>query len=295
MFKILLLATCLVAVSSTFAQDADRGGARPDAAGTRSELEGKWRLVANSTNGGAWQKKDRDQLSPVSYMVFSGEQLRFRFKADLNDRLRGQFKIDLTTTPKHLDLTLTGLVKNGIAQELMVPCVYELKDGVLTFGVGSPDARPTKLEPSSGVELQRFERVKQDPLAKLLEGEWKLVSKEEGGKAFKAEEDTLDVWVYEDGLLINHENGESGLSVHYTIAERNGVHEIDLTDELSIFEKKPQTVLGIYSITDDTLKMCIARPAGAPRPTTFTTRRDSDTRVTILKRRDNDDPAKTPK
>ena len=241
--------------------------------------------MAVSTNGSAWLKKERDPLSIVSYMDFSGQELRIRFRAEVKDLLRGRFKLGLTNTPKHLDLMAAGPVKSGIAQELMMPCIYELKDGVLTFGVGLSHARPTKLEPSNEVELSRFERVTQDPLTEPLEGEWELVSREEGGKAFKAEKGSTIVSVYEDGLLCKYVNGKSLSSAQYTVAKRNGVHEIDFTDELSIFEKKSQTFLGIYSITDNTLQICLANSVGAPRPTSFTTSPASDSRIKNLKRR----------
>ena len=258
-------------------------------------IGGAWRLVAISQNGSAWEEKRRDPLSLVSYMVFSGDEVRVRFRAERQDLLCGKFDVDPTSAPKQLNLRAVEHVKDGIAQERMMPCIFELKDDSLTFAIGMPKARPTELKPAVGVVLQRFERVPQDALAKALEGEWDFVSTEQDGEVHTAEDNERVVRVFEDGLSISYVNGESLTPMHYTIAERQGVHEIDLTDELSIFEKKPETFLGIYSITGDTLKMCIARRAGAPRPKTFTTNPDSNTRVTILKRRDNGNRAKGPR
>jgi uncharacterized protein (TIGR03067 family) len=111
-----------------------------------------------------------------------------------------------------------------------------------------------------------------------LRGTWTIVSASRDGKP--APEDALkDARMIFDGdkLTAASENGKSSvLSIKLDSSRKPKT--IDITHP-----EKKQTILGIYALEGDQLKLCLGTP-GAARPTELATREGSGSVLFVLKR-----------
>jgi uncharacterized protein (TIGR03067 family) len=113
-----------------------------------------------------------------------------------------------------------------------------------------------------------------------LTGTWKLVSMEENGKAAPSD-------VIKDGqTVMNREKWTLTLNGE----KMTGTQKVDPTKKPKQIEGtvdsgklKGQTGLGIYELSDDTYKLCVAGP-GKERPKEFTTKPDDGCTLFVYKR-----------
>jgi uncharacterized protein (TIGR03067 family) len=115
-----------------------------------------------------------------------------------------------------------------------------------------------------------------------IQGTWRLVSREKDGKADAA--DTI-----KDFLMINEGNkftfkGTSGAGA------TKGTFTLDATKKPKAMDRTPgdgpqkgKTLLGIYSLEGDTLKICVSL-AGKERPGEFATAPKSGLLLSVFKR-----------
>ncbi|HKI34211.1 MAG TPA: TIGR03067 domain-containing protein [Gemmataceae bacterium] len=128
----------------------------------------------------------------------------------------------------------------------------------------------------------------EDPSAKelkALEGDWKVVGLEEGGR--KASEDDVKAmrWTFRGSEMQGMNPGEkAGDKCKVKIDPSKGPKHIDLTTLEG--ELKGKTLEGIYKLEDDRLTICL-RDEKAPekgRPTEFTAEKGSSQGVITLER-----------
>jgi uncharacterized protein (TIGR03067 family) len=107
-----------------------------------------------------------------------------------------------------------------------------------------------------------------DAKDEALEGKWKIVSVERDGKA-------VDMWTdgvrtMKDGKYeLKPKTGDAVTGGYKVVDAKAKLKTIDFTPDGGQFKGK--TLLGIYAIDGDTLKICFAEP-GKDRPTEFTSK-----------------------
>jgi len=112
-----------------------------------------------------------------------------------------------------------------------------------------------------------------------LQGVWKGQKAKSNGQEFTADEAAkLELTVEKDGGYVLKANGE----VKGTLAKLDASKKpaaIDLTRS-----SDNKTLLGIYEIDGDTLKMAVGKPDGKDRPATFDSAPDSGVVYVLFKR-----------
>jgi uncharacterized protein (TIGR03067 family) len=111
--------------------------------------------------------------------------------------------------------------------------------------------------------------------AKDIEGTWKVVSLANDGSP-RAESEMI--FVIGGGKITPIVGGK---------AKNTGRYDLDATTtpkSIDLLESPRGIARGIYSLSGDELKMCIAEKPGAPRPTKFEPEATSGTAVVVLKR-----------
>lgn len=121
--------------------------------GDLKQMQGSWVATHYVAEGKSWSEKDLKTLK-LSIKGANGT-------LHLRDQIfHGSYKLDESTSPKTIDITLTegpdkGKKKLGI---------YEIKGDTLYLCVGAlgSDRRPTRFEskPGTGVWLEHWKRVK---------------------------------------------------------------------------------------------------------------------------------------
>jgi uncharacterized protein (TIGR03067 family) len=146
-----LAAMVLASLSTALAQD-DAGKKE------QAKLEGVWNLVSGEENGEAAPESMVRNLK----LVFKGNQLTFKGDARLMEKAtKLTFKIDPSTTPKCIDITIEagldqGTVWEGIYEvtgDKMKICVY----------VGGDKTRPVEFETKAGSNRALFVMKRDKP------------------------------------------------------------------------------------------------------------------------------------
>ena len=114
--------------------------------------------------------------------------------------------------------------------------------------------------------------------ADRLDGVWKVVSAEDGGR--KTPEEVvkeLRLTVARD--VITYKVGEKSTRWRYKLDPEKKPKWIDLTDEGRVMP-------GIYEVDGDTLRICFSERGGDDRPTAFESKPNSSNDVLIVLKRD---------
>jgi uncharacterized protein (TIGR03067 family) len=119
---------------------------------------------------------------------------------------------------------------------------------------------------------------------KALAGTWKPISSETDGN--KTPEERL-----KDSRMTRYENGKVIGKRGDTVVLEGMVKKIDaakkpktIDTEITMGELKGKTILGIYELDGDTLKVCIVLPDRGERPTEFSAKAGSGQSLTVYKR-----------
>jgi uncharacterized protein (TIGR03067 family) len=127
---------------------AAAAGAADDATKKDQEkLQGTWQTVSGEFNG---DKLD-DELCKVLKFVCKSDKFEVQGPADvLNQYAKGTFKLDATTTPKTLDITIGGGEKKGD----VIECIYELDgDNLKVCGKLTGKERPADYTTKQGSNM----------------------------------------------------------------------------------------------------------------------------------------------
>jgi uncharacterized protein (TIGR03067 family) len=116
---------------------------------------------------------------------------------------------------------------------------------------------------------------------KKLEGSWKAVSGQQGGKKLSKEQ--LKPLEFKGDKVVLGTVGEC----EFTLDPDKKPKEIEVKGGFNLkgeFDPKAKGVMkGIYDLKDDTLTLCLP-PPNRPRPTKFESPKGDDTLVFVLKR-----------
>ena len=115
-----------------------------------------------------------------------------------------------------------------------------------------------------------------------LQGEWKVVSAERGGKATPDEEASQMSLVF-DGNKATLKIGTREEKLIYTLDSKKSPKEINLWNRE--FDNENAKVLGIYELDGDSLKMCWGRPGNKDRAKEFKTTKESQEALLVLKKK----------
>jgi uncharacterized protein (TIGR03067 family) len=116
---------------------------------------------------------------------------------------------------------------------------------------------------------------KTDKALKALQGEWKVEKIVVGGELVPAEKTAKLTFTFKDNQLIPSDNPKDTATIKLDPNQKPAW--LDVTD------RTKETTLGIYELTEDTLKVCLAKP-GADRPKEFASAKESKTAYMVLKR-----------
>jgi uncharacterized protein (TIGR03067 family) len=123
-----------------------------------------------------------------------------------------------------------------------------------------------------------------DPAAKgsgKIEGTWTAVSAERNGEKMPEDQvKKLKLIITADKFKADA--GDEKHEADYKIDATKKPATIDVTPLDGA--EKGKTILGIYALQGDELKICLARPGGNERPTEFASKADSETLLIVLKR-----------
>jgi uncharacterized protein (TIGR03067 family) len=242
--------------------------------GDQEKIQGTWALVSGERNG----KPLPDQVIQHIKLTFAGDKLTTQHKDRETD---ATFKLDSNKTPKEIDFNMDGNVGEGI---------YQLDGDSLRIVHGEVgDARPKDF-PKAGsgltvLVLKREKSLNEDPKEnavkadmKALQGSWTVVSIEVSGT--KVPDDKIggrDAAIKGDQYSIH----DFRLAVKIDPSKRPKTIDMDGKDG----NGKPLSMLGIYDIEENMLKICFAKPGTKERPTKFETRQKTGESLIVYKRR----------
>ncbi len=113
-----------------------------------------------------------------------------------------------------------------------------------------------------------------------MTGTWSVLHAEHDGKA-APKEAAKKMKLVQKGAEWTFYDGAEAVSGKDTLDPSKTPRQVNSL--LTAGRDKGKTVLGIYEVKDDTMKVCWADP-GKPRPTAFATKPDSGQYLILLKR-----------
>ena len=117
--------------------------------------------------------------------------------------------------------------------------------------------------------------AKDDATKDKIEGTWVVVAHTRNGKANEEIKD--DKVTFKDGTItIKSKNKDE--TATYKVDASKKPKEIDITDP------EGKTLMGIYTVEGDKLKICLCKPDGNKRPTEFSAKAGSAQMLLELKR-----------
>jgi uncharacterized protein (TIGR03067 family) len=244
------------------------------------KLQGTWNVVALET---ADMKMPENAVKGSKIVVKKDMFITISMGATY----KGTFKIDVSGTPKTLDLTFTEGPEKGKTNL----GIYEL-DGEtwkICLNVTGKD-RPKEFiaKAGSGFVLETLRREKEEKDAEALkkemaalEGEWAMVSGEISGQPLPeafVKTGKRTAKGNETSVAIG---GQVFLKATYTIDPTKKPKAIDYT--MTDGPSKGKTQYGIYEVDGDTVRFCFASP-GKERPTQFATKAGDEQTLSVWKK-----------
>ncbi len=242
------------------------------------ELQGDWRVIRTERDGHVMS----DVPSDASVNIEGDEMKRLG-----PEGRAGKFKLDPGKTPAEINVTYTG----GPDKGKTVAGIYSLKERRLTICIFEPSAaaapRPKefKTQPNDHLVLVVFERVAdaappKEKAVKDLQGDWRPLRAERNGQRESNIPSTASIVVNGDRFELSgpHDVCKLKLDSSKTPAE------IDIT--FMSGPDKGKTILGIYSLKEGRLTICLPPPSdpSAPRPNEFKTKPNDNLELLVLER-----------
>jgi uncharacterized protein (TIGR03067 family) len=256
------------------------------------KIQGAWVAVRGERDGGT--PLTDDELSEMR-IVFAGEKVRVRMPGG---RSEGMFALDPGKRPKRL--TFLG---NQADNFQGMQGIYILEGDTLQVCIGRPGEVPTEFrsEAGTGIWVVVFRRDAAAQTARRdedeLQGAWRVVGVEEGGRAF-GEEDVA-AWIQQ---TLTFEGDQVRAQTEYVNPrlkevrpdlsienEMEGIFHINATTNpkrISFFRPDSKTsLLGVYSLEGDALRICYYQdPRQVEYPAELRTKPGGREKVLVLKR-----------
>lgn len=245
----------------------------------RKVIEGTWRIVALVVDGNEAKEEDARKLT-----VVNGADGSWSLNSEGKEIHQGTSSIDPTQKQKTIDFTIT----EGEEKGTQFFGVYELGENTRKMCFAPPgEARPTELSSTHGSQrvLVTFQREKDDAIKRdrqRIEGTWLVAALEmNGNKAMDDDAKKLKAVIGADGswnVTVEGNEVNQGTS---TIDPLKSPKTIDFTP--TVGDDKGKLSLGIYEVSEDTLKFCVA-PSGKGRPGEFTSTQSNEQILLTLER-----------
>jgi RNA polymerase sigma factor (sigma-70 family) len=244
------------------------------------KLQGTWNVATLEVDG----EKFPENVFKGSKIIVKGNAFT---TVSMGADYKGTFTIDISKTPKTIDLTFTDGPEKGNTSL----AIYEL-DGdtwkmCLTIGkVDRPKEFKTKAGSGLGLEtLKRAAADKDEEAVKKeiasLEGDWAMVSGEIGGQAMPEEFVKSGTRMCKGNETTVKINGNVFMKATFTVDPSKKPKTIDYT--MTEGPSKGKSQLGIYETDGDTVRFCFAAP-GKDRPTGFTTKTGDECTLSVWKK-----------
>ncbi len=262
-------------------------------------IQGTWKLVRLDQVNHEPTKDDKAAWEAgVIKAVITADKIVYP------DKSEATYKLDPTATPKRIDVT----VKDD-GKTVTVPGIYSLDGDELRLCIGrAGDAKPpasfdiTKAgrgefptswtfkreKPKPGGAEKGGEKKAEDAAAtelRAMEGEWKVVGLEEGGRKATADDVKGMKWTFTGAEVVPDNPGQESTDRYKVkLDPTKSPKQIDL----HVLEGQPKgkTVEGIYRLEDGRLTICL-RDEKVPekgRPKEFTGEKGSDQGVITLEK-----------
>jgi uncharacterized protein (TIGR03067 family) len=203
------------------------------------------------------------------------------------ETISGNFKIDVTKSPKTLDLIFTNGPEKGRASH----AIYELNGDNWKICLGlTGKKRPTGFvtKPGSGSALETFKRETQpknqdavNAEMAALQGEWSMAMGERGGQKLPDAVVSTGRRVVKGNDLTVTIGGQTFMKATFTVNPSKQPKTIDYT--VTDGPDKGKKQLGIYELKGDTTRSCFSIP-GKERPTDFSTTGGDGRSLSLWKR-----------
>ncbi len=265
------------------------------------KLQGAWRVTRLEDN-----KRGVAPAKAIELMrwEFAGDIVSPTDNPDDNSRRKLRIALEPTQSPKQITLTqLTG-PKDEIGDKLKG--IYELKGNTLRICIGMEpgEARPTEFKVAKDVNgtLIELERIlkpdqkapeKETPEAaelKKLQGLWRVTKIESERGVAPAKEIAPMRWEFVGTTVAGTDGPNEGQTQKMQIAldVTKSPKQITMTGSARTGLKPEEadvktTVVGIYELKGDTLRICMASP-GQPLPTEFKAEKKGDGALIKLER-----------
>jgi uncharacterized protein (TIGR03067 family) len=246
------------------------------------KLQGSWAMVMFFVDG---EEVPTDQVK-TGELLIDDEEYRPKLGASVET---ATVHLNSSKNPKEIDFTYT----TGFQKGKTTKGIYKLDGETLTIcrGQTADKDRPTEFAAPAGSGLllvvwkrastaagEKWKVIQAE--LKRFEATWHFVSIEIDGRQVPAEA------FKEDSLVLNGK--KYTLTVHgkttvgsFRIDPSQKPKAIDIT--ITDGPNKDKTAKGIYELTGDTQKICVAAP-GKPRPTEFVSKPDSGSVIQVLRR-----------
>jgi RNA polymerase sigma factor (sigma-70 family) len=245
------------------------------------KLQGTWNMVALEIEN-----------AKMAANAFKGSKIVVKDDTfttiSMGANYKGTLKIDITSTPKTIDMMFTEGPEKGNTSL----GIYELDGDTwkICLTLGGNKARPKEFvtKPGSSHALETLKReTGEDDQAVLnkesarLEGEWAMVSGEHDGQAVP--EAFFKMWkrVARGNDTTVTFAGQTMLKATFTIDPSKNPKTIDYT--VTDGSNKGKKQYGIYEWDGDKVRFCFAAP-GKDRPTQFTTKGGDQITLSVWKR-----------
>jgi RNA polymerase sigma factor (sigma-70 family) len=300
--------------------EAEQGNKASPAPKTQAAgLEGTWQAVSLEVEG---KRQDCDALldkQPVTAVkwTFQGNQIKIRGGGEV---IEAAYTQDPSTAPRKIDLTFQ--FRDGDVEERATALgIYRLDGDALQvcFILDPQNTRPLKFdvkdvktnsytfrrEGSPGKKAVKEGRPAAKDVGKpesdreRLQGTWKIVSTVDNGQERKAEAGTVDLWTVKETTVLarTRSKGMSNLKGigRFRLDETAKPKRIEIVEPKELgdlldlskldeqLEGAGQRAEGIYSLSGDTLRICVSRKKGE-RPTAFESKKGSGNILWIFQR-----------
>jgi uncharacterized protein (TIGR03067 family) len=291
---LLLSLSCLTGAPAAAAPPAD-SSAGAEASKDLRTVQGLWEREEPADSKASYRRATKDvrgNEETVTYYDARGDIVR-RHKVDFDVSRMGEVKIFTYTR-----MEVTEGPQKGSKMPGPVSYIYWANDKYFREAWGflpGQETPPALLyvwrkagadRPGAGLAPAAEKPAAKPADAKGLEGTWRPVSSEQGGRPEPEAELNRHRMSFKGDKFTIERDGAMLMSGTYTIDASKSPVPIDMTIEEHADrpEQEGKVARGIIEQSGDTLKWCAAPPDAEERPTAFQTRDGTEQMLVVLKR-----------